>query len=83
MSMISETLPLMNQILAKIDKAPLAARCLHVQHERPVHIIMEDLTPKGFRMVDRQSGLDLDHCLLAFRNLAAFHASSIALLEEV
>ncbi|XP_046431327.1 uncharacterized protein LOC124185048 [Neodiprion fabricii] len=83
MSMMSETLPIMQRILTKAGKtATLAARCLHVEYEKPVHLIVEDLAPAGFRMADRQAGLDLDHCLLAIRNLAIFHASSVALVEK-
>lgn len=80
---MSETCPRMQQILGQVLEASLAARCMYVQYEKPVHLIVEDLAPKGFRMADRQAGLDLDHCLIAIRNLAAFHASSVALFEKV
>lgn len=80
---MSETLPHMSRLLNGFGGILLAARCFHVQREKPVFLILEDLAPKGFRMADRQTGLDLDHCLLAIRNLAAFHASSVALVEKV
>lgn len=84
MSMMQETLPRMTQILQdELNGISLAARCFHVQPEKPIHLIFEDLAPKGFLMADRQAGLDLDHCLLVIRNIAAFHASSAALLEKV
>ncbi|XP_046749907.1 uncharacterized protein LOC124413404 [Diprion similis] len=82
MAVMSETLPLMNNLLAEVGTTPLAAQCLHVQYQDPVHLIIEDLTPEAFRMADRLAGLDLDHCLLAIRNLAIFHASSVALTEK-
>ncbi|XP_046750302.1 uncharacterized protein LOC124413625 [Diprion similis] len=82
LSMMSETLPRMNEILAKFTKTKLSARCLYVQYEKPTHVFIEDLAPAGFRMAVRQEGLDLDHCLLAVRNLGVFHASSVALGEQ-
>lgn len=82
-SMMSTTLPMMNTFLEKIGITSLSARCVHFQHEAPIHIILEDLTQKSFLMVDRRAGLDLDHSLIAVRKIAAFHASSILLHEQV
>ncbi|PNF13817.1 hypothetical protein B7P43_G12439 [Cryptotermes secundus] len=45
-------------------------------------IIMEDLTPLGFRMVNRGVGLDLAHCLVVMRRLATFHAASVILYQQ-
>lgn len=82
MLVVSQTLPSMNKILDKIGVTSLAGRCFHVQYQAPIHLIIEDLTTKGFQVADRQAGLDLDHCLISLRKLAAFHASSVALREE-
>ncbi|KAJ4016116.1 Ecdysteroid Kinase 4 [Neodiprion lecontei] len=83
MSMMSETLPLMNKSLAHLGMSTsLSAKCLYAQHEDPIHLIIEDLTTAGFQMAEREAGLDLNHCLVAIRNLGAFHASSIALAEK-
>ncbi|XP_046749903.1 uncharacterized protein LOC124413399 [Diprion similis] len=83
MSMVSETLPLMNKALTELGMSiSLSAECLYVQREDPVHLIIEDLTPAGYRMAEREAGLDLNHCLVAIRNLGAFHASSISLAEK-
>lgn len=45
-------------------------------------MIMEDLAPLGFRMVDRWVGLDLAHCLIVMRRLATFHAASVILYQQ-
>lgn len=81
---MTDTLARMNEILQESDEGakPLNGRGLYTQLSGPPLLVMEDLTPLGFRMADRQAGLDLDHCLLALRNLARFHASSVALCER-
>ncbi|XP_046749904.1 uncharacterized protein LOC124413400 [Diprion similis] len=82
LSVMSVTLPKMNEVSSKASLPPLGAECLYHQYEKPTHVVIEDLAPKGFTMADRENGLDLDHCLVAIRNLARFHAASVALLEK-
>ncbi|XP_046749575.1 uncharacterized protein LOC124413193 [Diprion similis] len=83
MSMMSETLPRMQEILTSHGmSASLSAKCLHIQEADPKHLFLEDLLVAGFRLADRRKGLDLDHCLVAMRNLANFHAASVALAEK-
>jgi hypothetical protein len=45
-------------------------------------LVLEDLSTSGFSMLDRFQGLDLDHCLLALRTLARFHAASVVLYQQ-
>ncbi|CAG2055219.1 unnamed protein product [Timema podura] len=45
-------------------------------------LILEDLRPRGYKMADRRSQLDLDHTCLVLRALAKLHAMSLAMLEE-
>ncbi|OXU23988.1 hypothetical protein TSAR_016853 [Trichomalopsis sarcophagae] len=78
--MMTETLAKMNEVLG--GNRPLNGRGLFTQKEDPPLLVIEDLAPLGFRMADRQAGLDMDHCLLAIRGLARFHASSVALCEK-
>ncbi|XP_075145776.1 uncharacterized protein LOC142220485 [Haematobia irritans] len=40
------------------------------------HILLEDLTVKGFRSVNRLDCLDMDHTKAVLRKLAQFHAAS-------
>lgn len=77
-AMMSDTLKQMGNMLG----IQLGARIYHVRMERPLCLIMEDLAPLGFRMANRQLGLDLNHTMLAIRALAKFHASSVALCEK-
>ncbi|ODM99554.1 hypothetical protein Ocin01_07129 [Orchesella cincta] len=39
-------------------------------------IVLEDLRTKGYKMLDRRKGLDLDHVLLTIKQLANLHALS-------
>lgn len=61
----------------------LGGNCLFTQRKDPSVLVIEDLAPLGFRMADRQTGLDLEHCILAMKGLAKFHASSVAVCEKV
>ncbi|KAF5293366.1 hypothetical protein FQA39_LY02851 [Lamprigera yunnana] len=45
-------------------------------------IIMEDMSALGYNMHSRQEGLDLEHCLVVLKKLAAFHASSVVLQKN-
>lgn len=78
---MTDTLDKMNKLLA--PKNRLSGKGLYVQMESPILLVMEDLAPLGFRMACRMAGLDLDHCILALRGLARFHASSVAVCEQV
>ncbi|XP_066995252.2 uncharacterized protein [Anabrus simplex] len=59
-------------------KAPFRAipRCLFARKDM---LILEDLKPLGFEMVDRKTGLDASHCLAVLRSLAQLHALSLAM----
>lgn len=55
-------------------------QCLcSLQDSQDDALVLEDLRPAGFRMVDRVSGLDEPHCRLVLRELARLHALSLAL----
>lgn len=41
-------------------------------------IVLEDLKPQNFKMLSRLQGLDFEHCQLVMKELAKFHAASIA-----
>lgn len=79
--MMMDTLKKMSNLLEPAHR--INARIFYVQKEYPVFLVIEDLATLGFRMADRQAGLDLPHCLLAMRGLARFHASSVAICEKV
>ncbi|XP_020283258.1 uncharacterized protein LOC109854513 [Pseudomyrmex gracilis] len=77
--MMTDTLKKMNKLLE--PKYRVSGKCLYVQ-KNPTLLVIEDLAVLGFRMACRQSGLDLDHCVLALRGLARFHAASVAICEK-
>ncbi|KAL2717335.1 uncharacterized protein V1478_013035 [Vespula squamosa] len=79
--MMTDTLKKMNSLLGPDHL--ISGRIFYVQKEYPVFLVIEDLATLGFRMADRQAGLDLSHCLLAMRGLARFHASSVAVCEKM
>ncbi|XP_066584096.1 uncharacterized protein [Prorops nasuta] len=81
MHMMTSTLVKMNELLAPTG-IRLSSRALYIQREEPVLLVLEDLAPLGYCMAERTSGLDLTHCLLAIKNLARFHASTVAVLEK-
>lgn len=78
-SMLMGTLPKMNQLL----ESKLSGKGFYSQCGDSTFLVMEDLVPLGFKMSERQSGLDIEHILLAIRKLATFHASSVRLCEKV
>lgn len=80
--MMRTTLAEMNEILNEKNYR-LCARVLYTEIGDPSSLVLEDLAPLGYRMADRLVGLDLEHCRLAMRNLAKFHASSVAVCEKV
>ncbi|XP_063979212.1 uncharacterized protein LOC135163581 [Diachasmimorpha longicaudata] len=77
--MMTTTLREMQEFL---PETKISGKCLYTQSENPPVLVIEDLAPLGFRMADREAGLDLDHCILALRGLAKFHASSVAVYEK-
>ena len=79
-SALTDTVKKMNHMLGPEER--LSAKVYHVRMEPPLCLILEDLSVLGFRMADRQLGLDMDHALMAIRGLARFHAASVALCEK-
>lgn len=79
-SALTDTMRKMNKMLG--SEFRLCPTVYHVRMEPPLCLVMEDLTSLGFRMANRQVGLDMDHTLLALRAMARLHASSVALCEK-
>lgn len=46
-------------------------------------LILEDLAPLGYKMADRKTGFDMEHCKLILTKIAKLHASSAFLYEKV
>ncbi|XP_063225451.1 uncharacterized protein LOC134532680 [Bacillus rossius redtenbacheri] len=50
--------------------------------EGGVSLVLEDMSPRGYRMADRLKGLDTAHCSLVMKELGRFHAFSFALRDQ-
>ncbi|PSN31208.1 hypothetical protein C0J52_25882 [Blattella germanica] len=59
---------------------PLSAKSLFCPVERT--LILDDMQHLGYRMANRHKGIDLDHCKVAVRALARFHAYSLKLYKQ-
>lgn len=84
--MFTVELRVLRDIVPKIEAAlgvRLGPKFIHGTDEPPRAILMEDLTPEGFCIKNRQHGLSIEHATMAIKNLARFHAGSVALSEEV
>ncbi|KAG6558436.1 EcKinase 11 [Microplitis demolitor] len=73
---------LMKDMEIALENTKLGPRFFYYQENNPLLLVMEDLTPLGFRMADRQARLDIQHCTLALQRLAKFHASSVLVCEN-
>ncbi|XP_074109059.1 uncharacterized protein LOC141533866 [Cotesia typhae] len=78
--MMTKTLREMESVLQ--DGTKFGGQCYYSQVKNPAMLIIEDLTPLGFRLADRQARLDLSHCKLTLQRLAKFHASSVLVCEK-
>lgn len=59
------------------------SRCVAVDEETFSYIIFEDISPLGFKNIDKQNGLDFDHMKLALKKLAQWHALSAEIISHV
>lgn len=77
--MYSSTLPAM-YYATKAKLRPLSARYMPTNMDNV--IVLEDLQQLGYKMANRHTGLDLEHCEMTVRALARFHAVSVALYKS-
>uniref|UniRef100_A0A1Y9GKM7 CHK kinase-like domain-containing protein n=1 Tax=Anopheles arabiensis TaxID=7173 RepID=A0A1Y9GKM7_ANOAR len=63
------------------EPGELYPTALIVDRKREV-IVFKDLTPDGYRMVDRTQGMDMVHMKMAIKLMAKMHASSLKLREQ-
>lgn len=84
-AMYNTTIPQQMEILNKNNKKEnfFSAGCLKTQIDPKSVLILQDLSPYGYQIADRRTGLDLDHCMLVLERIAKFHASSAALYHKV
>ncbi|KAG0727852.1 RNA-directed DNA polymerase from mobile element jockey [Chionoecetes opilio] len=76
--------PELNSIMKDIGHREINfPKCFYasLEHEREV-IFLEDLRPRGYKMLDRRRGLDEAHATLVVRELARLHAASLLLQNK-
>jgi hypothetical protein len=81
LQMYAATLPAMHRALkdAPANEEWLSLSARYFPSKRQNIIVLEDLQHLGYKMANRQTGLDLEHCKMALKALARFHAASLAL----
>ncbi|KAF5293367.1 hypothetical protein FQA39_LY02852 [Lamprigera yunnana] len=78
-SIYGEVFPLMAKIGFKQKIGPK----VYLISKHPMSmLIMEDMSDLGYKMYNRQEGLDLEHCLVILKKLAIFHAASVVLQKN-
>uniref|UniRef100_A0A146L0I5 CHK kinase-like domain-containing protein n=3 Tax=Lygus hesperus TaxID=30085 RepID=A0A146L0I5_LYGHE len=82
LQMYLEVLPCMERLCQDTfpDCEPLWPHCLG--HMEDTKIVLEDLKVLGYKLTDRQTGMDYEHASLSIRSLAKFHALSMALINN-
>lgn len=74
-----------SNILPRISKMlneDFAPKCHYIMDKPSKVFVMEDLKDSGLIVLDRQAGLDLEHCKLVVTKLAKFHASSMIIAQN-
>ncbi|CAD7091495.1 unnamed protein product [Hermetia illucens] len=74
-----ELLPKLSKILGN---TPVAPKCFDVFREPHCNIVFEDMKVLGYKVADREVGLDEQHFKVALNKIAKFHAASIQLLKK-
>uniref|UniRef100_A0A182KFL6 CHK domain-containing protein n=1 Tax=Anopheles christyi TaxID=43041 RepID=A0A182KFL6_9DIPT len=59
-----------------------AARCFYASDLPERLLVFEDLKALGYLSVNRQAGLDFEHCALVMRKIGQFHAASMRFAEQ-
>merc|ERR1719376_1302604 len=74
----TQVLPLINSELVRVGYSKIkAAQCYHyVETPKEQVIFLEDLRGYGYKMADRQKGIDFEHVVLILKEMAALHAAS-------
>lgn len=68
--------------LEKIADISFAPKCFHIQDEKDKLLVFSDIKELGYKMGDREKGLDFEHCKLLIDHLAIYHATSMVFVEK-
>jgi thiamine kinase-like enzyme len=77
LQMYEATIPAMKDVLTNGKRFHPFARYFPTKSKNV--IVLEDLQHLGYKMANRHTGLDLEHCKMVVKALAKFHATSVAL----
>lgn len=58
------------------------ARCFYASDLPERLLVFEDLKTLGYETVNRQAGLDFEHCALVMKKIGQFHAASMRFAEQ-
>ncbi|XP_068158779.1 LOW QUALITY PROTEIN: uncharacterized protein [Drosophila tropicalis] len=64
------------------DGTKFGAKCFYTTRQPIQTIVFDDLTQYGYKLANRQSGLNEEHCVIILKKLGKFHASSMILAEK-
>lgn len=70
------------EMLLKLQDIQFAPRCYYTTNSPRQTLVLEDMDPLGFQMVNREIGLDERHAKLALKKLAQFHATSMVFAKK-
>lgn len=74
---------MMNKLLRNLNEDVLSACVHYTSLEYPAVLVLDDLTSAGYKLANRNVGLDLAHSELAIKSIAKYHATSLVYLENV
>ncbi|XP_049947838.1 uncharacterized protein LOC126456128 [Schistocerca serialis cubense] len=83
--MLFDVMPKIHEQLAVLEGEefrPLGASCYQWGREPATYIVLEDLSPTGFRLAQAGQPLDLKPCAVTLRAYARLHAASAYLLTK-
>ncbi|XP_069690936.1 uncharacterized protein [Periplaneta americana] len=79
-------LPAVHRLLKTAYKenfSPITSKYLYsTTDNEKTAIVLEDLKVLGFKLAQKDLGLDLKHCLLVMRKIAMYHAASIVVFNK-
>jgi len=80
----TKVIPMINEELLRVGLSKLkTAQCYHyVETPKEEVMYLEDLRAEGYKMADRQKGLDSDHVVRVLKELANLHAASQLLFSR-
>ncbi|XP_024085363.1 uncharacterized protein LOC106671002 isoform X2 [Cimex lectularius] len=77
-----DIIPNMEKLMEEAGDKSETVWCKCMDYTPYETLVLEDLSERGYKLVDRLKGLDFEHSKLAVLALAKFHAISVALQER-